>query len=208
MYRKEWINMKLSEINTKNITDDIIKKVLFSIQRSNFKDADCLIIFGCHIKPLLDERLKHAIEVLKANDINTILLTGGVGVSGDFDESKYMKEVLLSFGISKNKIIIENKSTTTEENVVNCVDILRKHSLIENKKIVILSNQAHLRRIDMEIRKQLGKINYELFYEYPEISQISYNNMVNSYELRNLAISQVKKIVSFIGQGIIDDEEI
>ena len=38
--------MRLTEINTQNITDDIIKKVLFSTIKSEFLEADCLIIFG------------------------------------------------------------------------------------------------------------------------------------------------------------------
>ena len=56
--------MRLTEINTQNITDDIIKKVLFSTIKSKFLEADCLIIFGCHLKPLLDERLDCAIKIL------------------------------------------------------------------------------------------------------------------------------------------------
>lgn len=58
--------MRLTEINTQNITDDIIKKVLFSTIKSEFLEADCLIIFGCHLKPLLDERLECAIKILKS----------------------------------------------------------------------------------------------------------------------------------------------
>ena len=61
--------MRLTEINTQNITDDIIKKVLFSTIKSEFLEADCLIIFGCHLKPLLDERLECAIKILKSKKI-------------------------------------------------------------------------------------------------------------------------------------------
>ena len=200
--------MRLTEINTQNITDDIIKKVLFSTIKSEFLEADCLIIFGCHLKPLLDERLECAIKILKSKKIDTILLTGGIGVNGNFNESEYMKKALLNFGIAENKILVDDKSTTTEENIVNSIQILRDNNLINNKKIVLVSNQAHLRRIGMELKKQLGGDKFDIIYEYPENSIISFDNVKNDNDLRNLATNEVKKIIRFIEQGIVDDEEI
>ena len=200
--------MRLTEINTQNITDDIIKKVLFSTIKSKFLEADCLIIFGCHLKPLLDERLECAIKILKSKKIDTILLTGGIGVNGNFNESEYMKKALLNFGIAENKILVDDKSTTTEENIVNSIQILRDNNLINNKKIVLVSNQAHLRRIGMELKKQLGGDKFDIIYEYPENSIISFDNVKNDNDLKNLATNEVKKIIRFIEQGIVDDEEI
>ena len=200
--------MRLTEINTQNITDDIIKKVLFSTIKSEFLEADCLIIFGCHLKPLLDERLECAIKILKSKKIDTILLTGGIGVNGNFNESEYMKKALLNFGIAENKILVDDRSTTTEENIVNSIQILRDTNLINNKKIVLVSNQAHLRRIGMELKKQLNGDKFDIIYEYPENSIISFDNVKNDNDLRNLATNEVKKIIRFIEQGILDDEEI
>ena len=200
--------MRLTEINTQNITDDIIKKVLFSTIKSEFLEADCLIIFGCHLKPLLDERLECAIKILKSKKIDTILLTGGIGVNGNFNESEYMKKALLNFGIAENKILVDDKSTTTEENIVNSIQILRDTNLINNKKIVLVSNQAHLRRIGMELKKQLNGDKFDIIYEYPENSIISFDNVKNDNDLRNLATNEVKKIIRFIEQGIVDDKEI
>lgn len=200
--------MRLTEINTQNITDDIIKKVLFSTIKSEFLEADCLIIFGCHLKPLLDERLECAIKILKSKKIDTILLTGGIGVNGNFNESEYMKKALLNFGIAENKILVDDRSTTTEENIVNSIQILRDTNLINNKKIVLVSNQAHLRRIGMELKKQLNGDKFDIIYEYPENLIISFDNVKNDNDLRNLATNEVKKIIRFIGQGIVDDEEI
>ena len=200
--------MRLTEINTQNITDDIIKKVLFSTIKSEFLEADCLIIFGCHLKPLLDERLECAIKILKSKKIDTILLTGGIGVNGNFNESEYMKKALLNFGIAENKILVDDRSTTTEENIVNSIQILRDTNLINNKKIVLVSNQAHLRRIGMELKKQLNGDKFDIIYEYPENSIISFDNGKNDNDLRNLATNEVKKIIRFIEQGIVDDEEI
>lgn len=60
----------------------------------------------------------------------------------------------------------------------------------------------------MELEKQLKDYNYQLIYEYPKVSLISYENIINNNELRNLAINQIKKMRIFIKKGNIDDEEI
>ncbi len=119
-----------------------------------------------------------------------------------------MKKVLLNFGVVENKILVDDKSTATEENVINSIQILRDINLIDNKKIVLVSNQAHLRRIGMELKKQLKENNFDMIYEYPENSIISFDKIKNNNEWRSLAINEVKKIISFIEQGIVDDEEV
>ena len=117
--------MKLAGINTDNITNDIIKEVLFSIPKSEYTVADCIMVFGCHLKNILDERIDCVIETLQNKKVNKILLSGGVGVNGDFNEAEYMKQKLLANGINEDLILIENTSTTTEENIINNIKIIR-----------------------------------------------------------------------------------
>ena len=198
--------MFLTNIDIENINAEIIKQVLFSTSIVEYSKADCLIIFGCHIKALLDERIKLAINIFNTKKIGKIIITGGIGVHGDFNESEYMKEVLLNNGISENMILVEDKSTTTEENITNSIEILKQADLIENKRIVLVSNQAHLRRIGMEFKKQLKDVNFEIIYEYPQISLISLENVLKNNELKLMATNEVKKIIKFIKQDIIDDE--
>lgn len=198
--------MFLTNIDIENINDEIIKQVLFSTSTVEYSEADCLIVFGCHIKALLDERIKLAINILHTKKIGKIIITGGIGVHGDFNESEYMKEVLLNNGISEDMILVEDKSTTTEENITNSIEILKQDDLIENKRIVLVSNQAHLRRIGMEFKKQLKDVNFEIIYEYPQTSLISLENVLKNNELKLMATNEVKKIIKFIKQDIIDDE--
>ncbi len=152
--------------------------------------------------------MKLAINLLHTKKIGKILITGGIGVHGDFNESEYMKEMLLNNGISENMILVENQSTTTEENITNSIEILRQNNLIENKKNVFVSNQAHLRRIGMEFKKQVKDVNFSIIYEYPKTSLISLENVLKNNELRLMAVNEVKKIIRFIKDGIIDDESI
>ena len=200
--------MKFTELDVDNITNELIEEIFFKIPQKEYFEADCLMIFGCHIKALLDERLKLAVEILNTKKINKILLTGGIGVYGDFNESEYMKEYLLSNGVKEENILVENKSTTTEENIINSVEILKNNDLLIDKKIVLLSQAVHLRRIGMEVKKQLRDINFEMIYEYPKISILSYENIIKDDELKLRTSNEIKKIIRFIEEGIIEDEEL
>ena len=200
--------MKLTDIDTNNISNEIIKKVLFNTPKNEYLEADCLIVFGCHLKPLLDERIKTVLEILKVKKVDKILLTGGIGVAGDFNESEYMKEVLLKNNVKEEIILIEDKSTTTEENIINSIEISTNNHLIENKTIILVSNQAHLKRIGMELKKQLKDNKFEIIYEYPSSSLTSFENFEKNNELRVRAVNEIKKIRKFIDMGIVDDENI
>lgn len=200
--------MKLTEINTENISDDIIKKVFFSTPTQKYEKADCIIVFGCHIKSILDERLECALNLLSEKQIDKVLISGGIGVKGNFNEAEYMKESLLNNGIEENKILIENKSTTTEENIINSIQILKSKNLIKNKNIVLVSNQIHLKRIGMEIKRQLSNSNTNIIYEYPLNDSFSFTKIITNNNLRELAENEIKKIKRFIQNGIVDDEKI
>ena len=46
----------------------------------------------------------------------------------------------------------------------------------------------------------------EIIYEYPQTSLISLENVLKNNELKLMATNEVKKIIKFIKQDIIDDE--
>lgn len=196
--------MKISEIDINNITDELIKKVLFNVPVSSFESVDVMIIFGCHVKELLDERLKCAIEIIKQHQVETIIISGGVGEKGDFNESKYMLASLNEAGITKN-IIIEDESTTSEKNVYNCVQILKNNNWVD-KTCLLVSNEFHLRKLSMLFKHSLGDI--KLLYAYPSESLFSYDNVTTHDTLRNIAISQVVKIKGYVASGLVPDENI
>lgn len=46
--------MKLSELNSSELNIELIKKIFFNIKKENYQYADYIVIYGCHIKELLD----------------------------------------------------------------------------------------------------------------------------------------------------------
>ena len=60
----------------------------------------------------------------------------------------------------------------------------------------------------MEVKKQLRDINFEMIYEYPKISILSYENIIKDDELKLRTSNEIKKIIRFIEEGIMEDEEL
>ena len=145
--------MKLSEVVPNKLDNELIKKIFFSINKEKYDYADYIIVYGCSIKSLLDERLIHLLSIIENKKYNKIVLTGGIGISGDFDESEYMYNYLIKKGINKERIIIENKSTTTEENNINVLNMLDLNSVKNNTNIILVTQEAHMTRIMLHWKK-------------------------------------------------------
>lgn len=200
--------MKLSNIDTKELNKELIKKIFFNIKKEKYNSADYIIIYGCHIKELLDERLKYALEVIKNHNYKKIILTGGVGVNGDFNESKYMEEFLISNDIVIDKIIIENKSTTTEENNINILNIIDFNNIDKITNVVLVTHEFHILRLKLHWDKLLTNKNIRFFYDFCDSNLLSYQNIINNNELYNLMLKQFNKTKEFIESGIYSDIEI
>lgn len=126
---------------------------------------DYMIIYGCHKKRILDKRLNHALNMIKENNIDKIVLTGGIGLFGNFNESQYMSNYLIEKGINKNKIIIEDKSRTTKENNINTINLLDLKNAKKHLNIILVSQTIHLIRIKRQLNKLLNNNNINFLYE-------------------------------------------
>lgn len=193
--------MKLSELNSSELNNELIKKIFFNIKKENYQYADYIVIYGCHIKELLDERLKYALKVLEEHDYGKIILTGGIGVNGDFNESEYMKDFLVNNNIDENKIIVENQSTTTEENNINIMNVLDLNNVKNFTNIVLVTQEFHLLRIILQWAKILNNNNIKFHYDYVDNSALSYDKIINSPELVELLKKQLEKTKLFIKEG-------
>ena len=126
---------------------------------------DYLVIYGCHIKRVLNKRLEHSLKVINDNNINKIVLTGGIGLFGNYNESEYMKECLLNKGINKDKLLLEGKSKTTRQNNINVMNMLKLSNTKSNISILLISQRNHLRRIKRIWNKILKNDNITFYYE-------------------------------------------
>lgn len=114
------------------------------------KRCDFIIVHGCSIRgtkvtPLLKKRLDKAIDWYEKFNKKPIFITsGGQGHDEIVSEAWAMKKYLIDNGINEKNIIMEDKSTTTLENLKYSKNIM----LQKNKEYIcaICTNNYHVLR--------------------------------------------------------------
>lgn len=131
----------------------------------NFKDdCDYLLILGGNVfgadtpSPQLFERMKAAANYLSEHKDVIAVPCGGCFRDGQKkSEAAIIGDYLISQGIDPERIILEDKSTTTYENFEFGIPIIENHSgkEAESLKIAFLSSDYHMHRAGI-IAKQSG----------------------------------------------------
>lgn len=111
---------------------------------------------GTRVTKSLAKRLDAAYDYAVKNKDTIIVVSGGKGSGEDISEAKAMKRYLVSRGIEKRRILVEDKSTTTMENLT----FSRKKIKGENKSVAIVTNNFHMFRA-MKIAESLDYKNVE-----------------------------------------------
>lgn len=126
--------------------------ILLSSISFNNDNADYAIVLGHKLnddKPtkVLIYRLNKTIDYLNKNKNCKVVLSGGVTENNTISEASVMKKYLINSAIAENRIILEDKSKDTIENIKNCKEYINK-----NNKIVIISSNYHILRSKMICR--------------------------------------------------------
>lgn len=126
------------------------------------RKSDCIIILGCQVRgttlsQFLKKRLDKGIELYNGGFAEYILVSGGQGPGEDITEAEAMKRYLLSKGIDENRIIIEDKSRNTMENLRYSKEVMSKKQL---ETAIVVSNKYHLKRASVMARKVGLKASY------------------------------------------------
>lgn len=108
---------------------------------------DYVVVLGAQVKgsrpsQSLLYRIQEAAEYLKVNPETKAILSGGKGTGEDISEAQCMKQELEKLGISGERFIEENRSTSTQENIAYSYELMEK----ECKKVGIVTNDFHIYR--------------------------------------------------------------
>jgi len=123
------------------------------IQHSDVK-PDYILVLGAGIyedgrpTPTLEKRLLWSIDYAGMHTEANIVVSGGQGKNEPMPEARAMAEYLVNRGISPDRIIIEDKSTSTMENFK-----FTKELIDYSKKIVFVTNDFHVFRSTMLARR-------------------------------------------------------
>ncbi len=122
-------------------------------------DADYCLILGAQMKEhgpsdVLRRRLDTALVYLKDNADTKVIVSGGQGVNEPVSEARGMYEYLVDRGIEADRIILEEASGNTRENLVYSSRFLDP----EKDSVVLITNNFHMFRA-LGIAKKAGYEN-------------------------------------------------
>ena len=111
---------------------------------------ETVIVLGCGIRGErvsvgLAKRLNKAYEYYEKNPDAMIIVSGGQGPQEDISEALAMKRYLVDKGVPEDKIIMEDKSTSTIENFKYSHEIMKERGLSEDS-VVFVTNAYHVYR--------------------------------------------------------------
>lgn len=124
-----------------------ISAILNLIHIGRNKKLDYIIVLGAGIKgkqvtPLLAGRIDKGIELLKYNPNAKLILSGGMGPGEDIPEGVAMAAYAKDKGVSDERIIVEDKSKNTYENLLFSSKLMDK----ENPKLALVTTSYHVFR--------------------------------------------------------------
>ena len=121
--------------------------------------SDYLIVLGARVRgeiPSLElqNRLDKAYDYLITYPETRVILSGGQGPGEAITEAEAMRRYLQDKGIAKERMILEDASTDTMENLQNSFEMLDNQ--LEDAKVTVVTSRFHILRSKM-IASSLGK---------------------------------------------------
>ena len=123
------------------------------------ENLDYIIVLGAQVRQsgpstILKYRLDEAIDYLNDNPRTVCIVSGGQGANEPFSEAEGMKDYLVKCGIEENRILNEDQSHNTVQN------ILYSKALLEEtyENVGIVTNDFHVFRA-VQIGKKQGLRN-------------------------------------------------
>ena len=115
-----------------------------------------VVVLGCKVNGknpslMLSKRLGAAYEYLNENKNAVCIVSGGKGSNEEISEAQCMYNYLTEKGIASDRIIMEDKSTTTSENLEFSKKIIEEKGY--NKDIAIVTDGFHEFRASMLAKK-------------------------------------------------------
>ncbi|MEH7443960.1 YdcF family protein [Bacillus sp. JJ1122] len=198
--------MKISALNPNTLSDEQITKLLFGEFQDDQKPGDCIIVLGS--SKAIVYRLPVALQLYKAGRADKILFSGGVTWPGNnLTEAALLKNKAIAAGIPEDKILVEDVSKNTKENVLASLLVLdRWLPLHKIRRLLIVTSSYHIRRTYLTFKTYMPD-----WIEFTLCPADDQNTCKDNWFLspygRQRAVNEAKKIIEYIGWGAIVDDE-
>lgn len=133
----------------------LIESILVFNGRSDKETStDYVIILGAGLKgeipsPILYGRLKAGVNYLQKYPGTQVVVSGGQGRGEDITEAEAMYKYLVSKGIAEDRILVEDRSTSTMENFKYSKGLIEKKSGKSVLDVTFITSNFHVFRAKM-----------------------------------------------------------
>lgn len=122
--------------------------VISGFRKNDVRDLDYVIVLGSQVKAtgpavVTRYRLDRAYEYAVTNPDTIIIVSGGQGPNEPASEASVMKDYLVARGLDEDRILMEDKSSNTSENLQFCAALYPE---LTGKSIGIVSSDFHIFR--------------------------------------------------------------
>ena len=201
--------MLISELQSKETTDEIIDRVLFDNIVDTGENADCIIVLGSTKASLY--RIPVAARAYRNSRASKILLSGGVVrdfAEGKMSEADHMKLHALKLGVKCEDIVLEKISQNTVENMLGTlIELQRAFWLNKVRKVLLVTTTFHMRR-SLSLARYLFPKHIEVIPCPADDENTRRNNWMDSVDGRKRAIGEVENIINCVENGVFPDFEI
>lgn len=142
------------------ITACIVVCAVFSINMArciekHIDEPGAIVVLGCRVRgeapsPMLARRLDAALETLSENPDALCVVCGGKGGGENISEAEAMRRYLIERGIPDDRILAEDRSTNTRENITFAAELLKEYGI---DRVVIVTSEFHQYRADVYARR-------------------------------------------------------
>ncbi len=161
-----------------------VEAVVFSAGRKAPEDnAEYVIVLGAQVRGevptlVLSARIRAAAEYLKEHPKAIAVASGGKGSGENISEAEAIRQGLVRLGIAEERILLENHSTSTAENLRFSAEVIQQYEREKSgaeeetplcgtnvspirfvsKEVVLVTNDFHVFRA-VKLAKNLGYTN-------------------------------------------------
>lgn len=118
---------------------------MFVCAEREIDEPEAVIVLGCQVRGeepslMLQRRLDAALEVLEQHPEAVCVTSGGQGSGEDISEAEAMRRYLIKRGVAPERIIREDRSVSTRENIRFSAELLKERGI---SRAVICTNDFH-----------------------------------------------------------------
>jgi uncharacterized SAM-binding protein YcdF (DUF218 family) len=123
-------------------------------------EAEYVVVLGAGVNgsrpsASLHERMQAALAYAEEYPDAILILSGGQGDGEDLSEAQCMYDWLRSKGLSSKRLWMEDKATSTEENIRFSLDLIEGKTGERPEEIAVISSEYHLLRAEL-IAEEMG----------------------------------------------------